>query len=70
MTFEKLLNGIKGLESDRTERQINCFAEKIAPVWGNKGVTIFRASLMESPDGNYYIPEQYDAFTIASLITS
>lgn len=70
MTFDQLLNGIKGLESDRTNTQINCFAEKIGRVWGANGVVIFRASLMESPDGNFYIPEKYDHFTIASLIAS
>ena len=70
MTFDKLLNGIKGLNSDRSQKQIDCFTEKIEATWGSYGVIIFRASLMESPDGNYYIPEQYDHFTIASLIAS
>ncbi len=70
MTFDKLLNGIKGLESHRDQKQIDCFAEKIAPIWGNKGVYIFRTSLTQDPEGNFYIPENYDHFTIASLIAS
>ena len=70
MTFDQLLNGIKGLESDRNGRQINCFMVKIGATWGAAGVTIFQASLMQDPDGNYYIPEQYDHFTIASLIAA
>lgn len=70
MTFEQLLNGIKGLESDRSPKQIECFETKIRNTWGSQGAIIFRASLMTSPDGDFYIPEQYDDFTIASLIVA
>jgi len=70
MTFDQLLNGIKGLECSRNQRQIDCFAEKIRSTWGPASAAIFQRSLMKSPDGNYYIPEQYDRFTIASLIAS
>jgi len=70
MTFDKLLNGIKGLESHRSERQINYFTEKIRDTWGGTGVLIFRSSLMQDTDNNYYIPESYDHFTIASMIAA
>lgn len=70
MTFDQLLNGIKGLESERNQRQINFFSAKIRKQWGDRGITVFQAALMQDPDENYYIPEQYDAFTIASLIAA
>lgn len=70
MTFEQLLNGIKGLECSRDQRQIDCFSTKIQNTWGAMGGMIFERSLMQDPDGNYYIPEQYDHFTIASLVAA
>ena len=70
MTFDKLLNGIKGLESHRNQQQIDCFSAKIREQWGDRGVTVFQACLMQDPDNNYYIPENYDHFTIASLIAA
>lgn len=70
MTFDQLLNGIKGLECSRNQKQIDCFSAKIREQWGARGVMVFRASLMQDPDDNYYIPDQYDHFTIASLVAA
>ena len=70
MTFDQLLGDIKGLECSRNQRQIDCFSAKIREQWGGHGHTVFQAALMQDPDDNYYIPDQYDRFTIASLIAS
>lgn len=70
MTFEQLLEGIGELEFGRNKEQVEYFRENIKKQWGYRGIEVFRAAIMQNPDGSYYIPEQYDDFTIASLIAS
>ena len=70
MTFETLLEGIGELEFGRNKEQVEFFESKIVETWDIGGLLIFRASLMESSNGDFYIPEQYDDFTIASLIAA
>jgi len=69
MTFNELLQALKEFKTDRTREQLSCLVQRIQETWGVTGVLILDAALICSVDETHvYIPDDYDRFTIASLI--
>ena len=69
MTFLELLAVISEFKHTREERRVAAFKEKIRIQYGPTAVLIFRAALMTHLDGRAFIPEHYNSFTIAALIS-
>lgn len=69
MTFDELLEALNEFEFDYTEYQVSILAERVETQWGLVAVMVLHAAISCSGNqDNFYIPDTYDCFTIASLI--